>query len=78
LTEIDQPFEFSPTCQEAMERLKEVLCSPPILAYPPGEEFIVDAYASNTVVGGVLSQNQDGEEQVISARHYRSQRGITA
>jgi len=49
-----------------MERLKEVLCSPPILAYPPGEEFIVDADASNTGVGGVLSQNQDGEEQVIA------------
>jgi len=36
------------------------------LAYPrPGEEFIVDADASNTGVGVVLSQKQDGEEQVI-------------
>jgi len=40
---------------------------PGILAYPqPGEWFIVDAGASNTVVGGVLYQKQDDVERGLS------------
>nr|WPV71156.1 MAG: replicase [Ips erranti-like virus 3] len=67
LTENNQPFEWTTTCQEAMEELKVTLCSPPVLAFPrPGEEFIVDADASNIGLGGVLSQIQDGEERVIA------------
>jgi hypothetical protein len=37
------------------------------VCYPqPGERFIVDTYASNVGIGGVLSQVQDGQERVIT------------
>jgi len=41
-------------------------------------EFILDADASNTAVGVVLSQKQDGEERVIAyfSKGYRNQRQI--
>ncbi len=52
--------------QTALDKLKEVFCSAPILAYPDHEgEFIVDTDASNYAIGAVLSQVQDGKERVI-------------
>ena len=39
----------------------------PLLVYPqPGQKFIVDTNASNVGIGGVLSQVQDGSEQVVA------------
>jgi len=48
---------MDPNMPRSHGEIKEAVCSLPILAYPqPGEEFIVDADASNTCVGGVFSQ----------------------
>ena len=43
------------------------MCQSPILAYPrPHHEFILDTDASNSGIGAVLSQVQEGTEKVIS------------
>ncbi|UYV76859.1 K02A2.6-like [Cordylochernes scorpioides] len=50
-----------------MDKLKQALSSPPMLAHPdPGEQLILDTDASNTGIGAVLSQTQDGVERVIA------------
>ncbi|UYV78634.1 K02A2.6-like, partial [Cordylochernes scorpioides] len=67
LTESGRPFVWTPDCRRAMEKLKEMLVAAPILAYPrPGDSFILDTDASNTGIGGVLSQVQEGSERVIA------------
>lgn len=67
LTEEKRIFEWNSDCQDAFEELKKTLVSAPILGYPRTEgKFILDTDASNTAIGGVLSQLQDGEERVIA------------
>ena len=55
--------------EQALQALKDTLSSAPVLAYPDGSddvgEFIIDTYASDYHIGGVLSQIQDAEEKVI-------------
>ena len=66
LTEKKADFHWDQECQVAFDGLKEALCEAPVLAYPRSSGlFIVDTDASNTGVGGVLSQLQDDEEKVI-------------
>jgi hypothetical protein len=53
--------------EAAFQTLKVALCAAPIFAYPkPGKKFIVDTDARNIGIGGMLSQIQDGKEQVIA------------
>ena len=67
LTEKGKMYKWTISCQDSFENLKTVLCSAPILAYPkPGETFILDSDASNTGIGGVLSQVTDEQERVIA------------
>ncbi|UYV64930.1 K02A2.6-like [Cordylochernes scorpioides] len=67
LTESGRPFSWTVDCERAMDKLKQALSSPPMLAYPDqGEPFILDTDASNTGIGAVLSQTQDGVERVIA------------
>ena len=50
-----------------MDHIKELLTEAPILGYPSSDGlFILDFDASNTGIGAVLSQFQDGDEKVIS------------
>ena len=66
LTEKKADFHWDQECQVAFDGLKEALCEAPVLAYPRSSGlFNVDTDASNTGVGGVLSQLQDDEEKVI-------------
>ena len=52
--------------QRTFERLKELLTSGPILAFPRNEgTFIIDCDSSETGLGTVCSQMQDGVERVI-------------
>ena len=67
LTKTDKPFKWTDWQDKAFADLKQLLCSPPILAYPRLEEaYILDTHASDYGIGTVLSQVQDGEEQVIA------------
>ena len=60
-------FQWDLKCQHAFEDLKYRLVSPPILAFPNfRQEFILHTDASDSAIGGVLSQNQDGKERVIA------------
>ncbi|PIK60428.1 putative transposon Ty3-I Gag-Pol polyprotein [Apostichopus japonicus] len=56
-------FEWSPGADEAFTTLKELLTSPPILAYPRfGEDFVVEVDASLRGLGACLSQvGTDGQ-----------------
>ncbi|KAJ4442420.1 hypothetical protein ANN_04006 [Periplaneta americana] len=49
------------------QSLKEALCTAPVLGYPiPGRKFTLDTDASNVGIGGVPSQEQDGQERRTS------------
>ena len=53
--------------QEAFSEMKRRLTSTPVLAYPTKNgEFVLDTDASNTCIGAVLSQFQEGEERVVA------------
>ena len=59
LTEKDKAFSWSKECNDAFQRLKQVLSHAPVLAYTTSEgTFVLDTDASNTGIGAVLSQKQ--------------------
>ena len=66
----NQPLTWDAHSTACFEALKEALLTSPILAHPNFDQgkFIVDTDWSeeSRVVGGVLSQVQDGEERVIA------------
>ena len=63
----EKKFLWSPEAQKAFDKLKYCLITPPVLSFPDfTQEFIVHTDASDTAIGGVLSQVQDGHERVIS------------
>ncbi|KAL2087962.1 hypothetical protein ACEWY4_016790 [Coilia grayii] len=67
LTKKNSSFRWTPLCQEAFEKLKNLLTSAPILGFPRDSgELILDTDASNVGIGSVLSQVQDGEERVLA------------
>ena len=55
-------------CEQAFQRLEQLFCSAPILAYPDfGKNFALQTDASDYGVGAVLSQlNDSGNEKVIA------------
>ena len=60
-------FKWERPQQQAFEELKQRLASSPILAYPRRTgTFILDTDASDTSIGAVLSQEQEGSERVIA------------
>jgi hypothetical protein len=66
LTRKDQEFTWGPKQQEAFKLMKEKLCTPPVLAFPNFElPFILSTDASQTALGAILSQVQDGVERPI-------------
>ena len=69
LTKKGQAFEWTDSCDEAFRRLKQKPIESPVLSYPSrsdGDMFVLDSDASDTGIGAVLSQIQDGKEKVIS------------
>ena len=68
LTEKTATFEWTVKCQEAFSDLYHKVCTAPVLAFPDfTKAFILDTDASNTGIGGVLSQLDDqGREHVIA------------
>jgi hypothetical protein len=66
LTEEKRTFVWSPEAEVAFRSLKDALRTAPVLGNRRlGEKFIVDTDGSKTGIGGVLSQVQDGHEQVV-------------
>ena len=55
-------------CQEAFAELRQRLCTAPVLAFPDfTKSFLLNTDASNTGIGGVLSQlDEQGQEHVIT------------
>lgn len=76
------PFKWTENAQAAFERLKSILTSPPILSPPDfNRPFTIQSDASDTGVGAVLTQQNEGEEKVIayfSAKLTKPQRNYAA
>ena len=67
LTAKEAEFHWGPEQEAAFKDMKSKLTEAPILAYPrPEATFLLDTDASEHSIGCVLSQEQDGEERVIS------------
>ena len=61
LTRLNVPFVWTSSCQQAFERLKSLLTSPPVLSYPDFREpFQLHTDASGEGLGAVLEQKSDG------------------
>ena len=60
-------FQWDTPHQTAFDTLRDVLSSPPCLAFPMREgRFILDTDASDATIGAELSQIQDGVERTIA------------
>ena len=63
----DIPWKWGPEQQTVFERVKEILCSPSVLAYPNFSlPFELHTDASTKALGAVLYQTQDGMKRVIA------------
>lgn len=59
-------WDWMPTCQDAFDKLKRVLCEAPVLRIPDfTRPFRVTTDTSGRGVGVVLSQDFDGEDHPI-------------
>ena len=62
LTRQDVPFEWTAKCQQAFEKLKDLLTSTPVLAYLNfAAKFVLHTDASGESLGAVLEQEEDGK-----------------
>ena len=60
LTRQDVPFQWTLCCQESFETLKDLLTTPPVLAYPNfTKEFVLHTDASGEGLGAILEQEQE-------------------
>lgn len=62
-----QAIEWNDAAEEAFHNMKNALISAPILTSPDfSRPFVIQTDASETGLGGVLTQIQDGDEKVIA------------
>ena len=67
LTKKDHKFRWGPDQQEAFEKLKDRLCTTPVLTYPDfSQPFILTTDASKMAVAAVVSQLQEGVERPLA------------
>lgn len=67
LTEKQTPFKWTAECRESFMKLKQALCSSPILCYQTARQnFILDTDSSGVGIGAALSQAEDGVERVVA------------
>ena len=60
LTKKDVPFAWTDECEQAAERLKDIITHAPVLAFPNfKEEFLLTTDAAAVSLGGVLEQRQE-------------------
>lgn len=61
------PFQWNEKAQDAFEKLKAILTTEPILQSPDfSKPFVLHTDASDTGVGGILTQNINDNERVIA------------
>ena len=66
LTRKGATFCWTPECETAFQELKHALMSTPILvATCDGGQYVLDTDASDTALGAVLQQEQNGKLHVI-------------
>ena len=67
LTEKTTTFSWTKECESAFDRLRHLLTSAPVLAFPDlSQPFLLDTDASDIGIGVVLSQLQEGKECVVA------------
>ena len=67
LTRKDAVFHWSEDCQAAFDRLKTLLTTSPITAFPDfSQAFRLYTDASTAGLGAILAQVRDGKERIIS------------
>lgn len=67
LTKKDKPFVWDVFCDEAFEKIKQILTTDPILQYPDFDrEFILTTDASNEALGAVLSQGDIPNDRPVA------------
>ena len=66
LTRKDTVFHWSSDCQDAFDRLKTLLTTSPITAFPDFSlPFRLYTDASTTDLGAILAQVREGKERII-------------
>ena len=66
LTKKGKKFQWTEQCNGALQKLKEALLSPPIMAYPfDSWEYLLDCNSSAYALGRVLSQMHGVKEKVL-------------
>jgi len=66
LTKKGPTFEWTPECETVFQQLKHALTSAPILVTPCDEgKYVLDTDASDTALGAVLQQEQNGKLHVF-------------
>ena len=66
LTKKDAVFQWSSDCQDAFDRLKTLLTTPPITASPDfSQSFRLYTDASTAGLGAILAQVHEGKERII-------------
>ena len=69
LTRKNVKYVWASEQQEAFEKLKQLLTTAPVLAYPRDDcKYILDTDASNYALGAVLSQMQPKEDGTLEER----------
>jgi hypothetical protein len=62
-----QVIDWSATAEKAFKQIKNALVSSPVLCSPDFKQpFIIQCDASDTGLGGVITQNIEGNERVIA------------
>ena len=57
LTKKDTPWDWTPRCQEAFDKLKKAFMEGPVLGhFNPDKECLIECDASDRMIGGVFSQ----------------------
>ena len=66
LTRKDEVFHWSADCQDAFDRLKTLLTTSPITAFPDfSQSFRLYTDASTAGLGAILAQVREGKERII-------------
>lgn len=69
----DVKFKWDTACNEAFQKLKDALTSPPVLIYPDlNKAFILTTDASNTAIGYILGQRDSRNREHVIAYGGRS------